>query len=81
MKNTPDLMQRGGQFKISSILTVRCEQHYMSDSLHYVAFSPHFEIVPEGCVFPEYTIEVCQSQKPCRCDNCAHKPSFTVRKL
>lgn len=41
---------------LSHVLTVECTHHYYSRQFEYIAISPLFEVVEDGCKFNEYKV-------------------------
>ncbi|WP_266032534.1 hypothetical protein [Brucella intermedia] len=41
---------------MAEVIVVRAEHHLINDRVEYDAWSPHFDIVPEGMVAPSYDV-------------------------
>lgn len=41
---------------LSHVVTIECTHHYYSNQFEYIAISPLFEVVEDGCKFNEYKV-------------------------
>ena len=45
------------------LLVCRCEDSFATDTTKYIAFSKHFDIVPENAIVPEYDVRVTDNKE------------------
>ncbi|MGE7689661.1 hypothetical protein ACQKMI_10635 [Lysinibacillus sp. NPDC097214] len=47
---------------LSQVIVVECTHHYYSNQFEYIAISPLFDVVDEGCKYNEYEVLIADDE-------------------